>query len=59
MLFGIIQGKKYRPNDKCYCGSEMKIKKCKNHLNSYKQLREIDKKVIKDDLIKIGMLLSV
>lgn len=51
MLFGRINNYKIRPNDKCYCGSQRKIKKC--HHNSYREFRQIDVSIIKSDFNSI------
>lgn len=41
---------KIRPNDKCYCGSGIKIKDCKDHQERYKKLRDsrLHNRIVKD-----------
>ncbi len=64
ILIEIANGKKYRPNKICYCGSGKKIKKCKNHEFGYRNLKKINvdrllndsKKIkeLKEELIKMN-----
>lgn len=56
ILSEAINKKKYRPNDLCYCGSGVKIKKCKDHENKYKKLHKIDFNTLSKDLLKIKQL---
>lgn len=56
ILILIGKGKKFRPNDICFCGSKLKIKKCKNHEFAYKNLRKINRERLLDDSGKISEL---
>ena len=40
ILKAIAKGKKFRPNEICYCGSGKKIKKCKNHESAYRNIKK-------------------
>lgn len=42
--------KKYRPNDLCYCNSNVKVKKCKSHERSYKNFSKLDKRTLERDM---------
>ena len=42
--------KKYRPNDLCYCNSNVKIKKCKSHEKNYKNFSKLDKHTLERDI---------
>lgn len=53
ILRNIVQGKKYRPNELCYCGSNKKIKKCKNHENGYRKVKKISSHKLSFDSIAI------
>ncbi len=53
ILKEVASGKKYRPNDICYCGSNKKIKKCGNHENAYRKLKKINSKRLLSDSINI------
>ncbi len=41
LLNEVSNGRKIRPNEICYCGSGLKIKKCKNHEKGYRNLKKI------------------
>lgn len=47
----LIYGGKFRPNDKCFCGSDKKIKKCDNHLEKIKLLSKVSYKTLKNDFL--------
>ncbi len=49
---------KIRPNEFCYCGSGVKIKKCNNHEERYKRFRLISKERLKLDLINLQDLVE-
>lgn len=53
ILGQIAQGKKYRPNDICYCGSGKKIKKCDNHEKGYRIIKKIDSRKLKYNSLRI------
>lgn len=42
---------KIRPNELCYCGSGIKIKKCKNHAERFKRFRLISTETLEFDLL--------
>lgn len=46
-----IRKQKLRPNNLCYCGSGLKIKKC--HLKNYNEFRLIEKIVLKEDFERL------
>lgn len=46
-----IENQKLRPNDLCYCGSGIKIKKC--HPKNYGEFRLIEKMILKKDFEKL------
>lgn len=52
------RGGKRRPNDQCYCGSRLKIKRCGDHYNRYKEFRLVDRRVIASDLNRINEILK-
>lgn len=52
------RGGKRRPNDLCYCGSRLKIKKCGGHYERYKEFRLVDRRVIASDLNRINEILK-
>lgn len=56
ILYQISQGRKIRPNEICYCGSQLKIKKCKNHEIGYRNLKKNNKIKLRDDSLKIKEL---
>lgn len=45
----LIYNTKYRPNDNCFCGSNQKLKKCKNHEVCYKNFRYISLNTMRRD----------
>jgi hypothetical protein len=49
-----IKGEKLNVHNPCYCGSEMKLIKCKNgiHHSAYRDFRKIDVEVLNFDLVK-------
>lgn len=49
ILYQASQGRKIRPNEICYCGSQKKIKKCQNHETGYRNLRKINKIKLNSD----------
>jgi len=53
ILVDVADGKKYRPNEICYCGSRIKIKKCKNHENGYRNIKKLGSKRLHSDSLKI------
>ncbi len=53
ILINVAQGKKYRPNELCYCGSNKKIKKCKNHEEGYRKIKKISSKKLSFDSVAI------
>ncbi|WP_375562720.1 hypothetical protein ACE193_09360 [Bernardetia sp. OM2101] len=48
LVFLASKNFKIRPNDKCFCGSNLKIKICKNHLKGFKDLRKISKSTLQE-----------
>lgn len=52
-LESIANGKKYRPNEICYCGSQIKIKKCNNHEIGYRNVKKLTSERLKSDSKKI------
>jgi len=58
-LYNLITNGKLRVHNPCYCGSGIPLKKCKNGLHDkcYRNLRKVDKDVIKYDLyVEFGAL---
>ena len=53
-----LKGIKIRPNDLCFCGSKLKIKKCSTHYERYKEFRLIDKICLQRDYEMIIEYLS-
>lgn len=53
-----VRGGKRRPNDLCYCGSRLKIKKCGDHYDRHKEFRLVDRRVIASDLHQINEILK-
>lgn len=53
LLNQISKGRKIRPNEACYCGSQLKIKKCKNHEIGYRNIKKIEKEILLSDSQKI------
>lgn len=52
LLNEVSKGRKIRPNEICYCGSGIKIKKCKNHEIGFRNLKTIPvEKLNADSLI--------
>jgi len=49
----IASGKKFRPNEICYCGSTKKIKKCNTHENGYRNVKKISSDRLMEDSRKI------
>lgn len=49
MLFDRLKQHKIRPNDKCYCGSQKKLKNC--HIINYTDFKLIKKTTIQQDFI--------
>ncbi len=41
VLKNVASGKKFRPNELCYCGSGKKIKKCNNHEQGYREIKKL------------------
>lgn len=56
LLSNVSKGRKIRPNEKCYCGSNVKIKKCKNHENGYRNIKKIPSKKLSIDSLVIKEL---
>ena len=56
LLHQVSKGVKIRPNETCYCGSNLKIKKCKNHEIGYRNLKKIEKERLLSDSQKINEL---
>lgn len=52
----ISKGRKIRPNEICYCGSKVKIKKCKNHEIGYRNIKKIPSKKLSIDSLKVKEL---
>jgi hypothetical protein len=50
VLYMHLHRHKRRPNDLCYCGSGLKIKRCGDHLRRYKEFRLIDRRIVLSDL---------
>ncbi len=48
VVYLVSKNFKIRPNDKCFCGSNLKIKICKNHLKGFKDLRKISKSTLQE-----------
>ncbi|MCG8811885.1 SEC-C domain-containing protein [Tenacibaculum finnmarkense] len=53
VLQKIANGKKFRPNELCYCGSAKKIKKCNNHEKGYRNIKKISSERLNSDSLKI------
>ncbi|MCD8416388.1 SEC-C domain-containing protein [Tenacibaculum finnmarkense genomovar finnmarkense] len=53
VLQKIANGKKFRPNELCYCGSAKKIKKCNNHEKGYRNIKKISSDRLNSDSLKI------
>lgn len=49
----IADGKKFRPNEICYCGSKKKIKKCNSHEIGYRNVKKISSERLRLDSMKI------
>lgn len=49
LLTEVSNGRKIRPNEKCYCGSGLKIKKCENHETGYRNIKKLDSIKLKGD----------
>lgn len=56
LLHQVSKGLKIRPNELCYCGSYLKIKKCKNHVIGYRNLKKIENERLLKDSQKINEL---
>lgn len=54
----LIAGIKIRPNELCYCGSRLKIKRCSNHQECYKDSRKISTETLQLDLNLMRILIS-
>ncbi|MDQ3801963.1 MAG: hypothetical protein M3384_21270 [Acidobacteriota bacterium] len=46
VLESLVKGIKIKPNERCYCGSNLKIKRCGNHNLLYKNVRRISNKTL-------------
>ena len=49
---------KVRPNEKCYCGSNTKIKNCSDHYDSYKKFRLISQEQLVRDEKALKMFMQ-
>jgi len=49
---------KIRPNEKCYCQSNIKIKNCSDHSSRYKKFRLLSKERLRKDIILLKTLLN-
>ena len=56
LLNQVSKGRKIRPNTICFCGSGIKIKKCKNHETGYRNLKKITIEKLSADSLKIKEL---
>ncbi|WP_370409233.1 hypothetical protein [Tenacibaculum dicentrarchi] len=56
LLNEVSKGRKIRPNEICYCGSGLKIKKCGNHEAGYRNIKKLDSLKLSQDSIKINEL---
>jgi hypothetical protein len=56
LLNEVSKGRKIRPNEICYCGSNIKIKKCKNHEIGYRNIKKIDSVKLNQDSSRIKEL---
>lgn len=56
LLNEVANGRKIRPNDICYCGSGLKIKKCGNHEAGYRNIKKLHSVKLKEDSLKINEL---
>jgi len=56
LLKEVSNGLKIRPNEICYCGSKIKIKKCQNHEIGYRNLKKIPSKKLNFDSLIIKEL---
>jgi len=54
----LIHRQKIRPNEKCYCRSNIKIKNCSDHSNRHKVFRMISKERLRKDIILLKKLLQ-
>ncbi|MCG8784423.1 hypothetical protein G1K52_01420 [Tenacibaculum finnmarkense] len=59
VLQKIANGKKFRPNELCYCGSAKKIKKCNNHEKGYRNIKKISSERLNSDSLKILKLIKI
>lgn len=53
LICNVLDNEKFTPNKLCYCGSNIKIKKCSNHFERYKKLKSLGK----ENLFKSFVLL--
>ncbi len=53
VLKKVASGKKYRPNELCYCGSGIKIKNCNNHEEGYRDIKKLSSERLLIDSKKI------
>lgn len=59
LILDRVQSKlKLRPNDSCYCGSKEKIKRCKDHLERYRDFKLISRRVLLENLENLTSLIE-